>query len=595
MPAPAPPLALVERVGQAVRLAAVCPRAAALGLRPGQAQADALAMVPDLACAPADPGAEARLLVRLALWAGRWTPAVAIDRFDRQAPALLLDLTGCAHLWGGEAALLADIRARLARLGIPARLALAGTPGAAWALARFGPDGAILAPGEEAPALAPLPVAALRLETGTVAALHRFGLERVGALERLPRAALARRFRARRTGGRSGRAGGAAPGMAGMSRSGGAGTSASAAGAGSAPDPGADVLAALDRALGRCPEPLVPVRPAPAFAERLALPEPLVAHGALRARLPGLAARLAERLGAAGQGARRLRLMAWRVDGRRLALEVALAVASRDPAHWLRLIDDRGVERLDLGFGVDALGLEAVVAEPLAPAQAAALAGEGGDHAARLAALADRLAARLGEGALLAPAPGLGWLPERAWRWVPWVAGGTAGTAGTAGAAPGPEAGPPAGPDSGSGVASGPTGGDVATAGGRAAPVGPSGPALPLPPAPAPAVDGPDPGPPRPLLLLPRPEPVEAVAEIPDGAPARFTWRGVARRVVRASGPERIAPEWWRALGRPRPPRTRDYYRVEDETGARWWLFRAGLWGRGEAEAPRWWLHGLFA
>jgi protein ImuB len=108
-------------------------------------------------------------------------------------------------------------------------------------------------------------------------------------------------------------------------------------------------------------------------------------------------------------------------------------------------------------------------------------------------------------------------------------------------------------------------------------------------------VDGPDPGPPRPLLLLPRPEPVEAVAEIPDGAPARFTWRGVARRVVRASGPERIAPEWWRALGRPRPPRTRDYYRVEDETGARWWLFRAGLWGRGEAEAPRWWLHGLFA
>ncbi len=94
------------------------------------------------------------------------------------------------------------------------------------------------------------------------------------------------------------------------------------------------------------------------------------------------------------------------------------------------------------------------------------------------------------------------------------------------------------------------------------------------------------------------PEPVEAIAELPDGPPARFVWRRLPRRVVRAEGPERLSPEWWldAALPEPRRPRTRDYYRVEDEDGRRYWLFREGLYGREDAErAPGWWMHGVFA
>ena len=87
------------------------------------------------------------------------------------------------------------------------------------------------------------------------------------------------------------------------------------------------------------------------------------------------------------------------------------------------------------------------------------------------------------------------------------------------------------------------------------------------------------------------------MAEVPEGAPLRFVWRRVARRILRSEGPERIAPEWWRAIELPpgdaRRPRPRDYYRLEDETGALYWVFRDGLYA-GEAEAPRWFLHGLF-
>jgi protein ImuB len=102
----------------------------------------------------------------------------------------------------------------------------------------------------------------------------------------------------------------------------------------------------------------------------------------------------------------------------------------------------------------------------------------------------------------------------------------------------------------------------------------------------------------RPILLLDPPEPVEAMAELPDGAPVRFTWRRLSRRVTRSDGPERLSPEWWRPRPDGRQTRTRDYYRVEDEAGARYWLFREGLYGReysgaAEERAPSWWMHGV--
>jgi protein ImuB len=100
----------------------------------------------------------------------------------------------------------------------------------------------------------------------------------------------------------------------------------------------------------------------------------------------------------------------------------------------------------------------------------------------------------------------------------------------------------------------------------------------------------------RPSFLLSAPEPIAVIAEVPEGPPARFTWRRVERRVARAQGPERIAPEWWREIGRgtdTKMGRTRDYYRLEDEGGTGYWVFREGLYGRDE-EQPAWFLHGLF-
>ena len=102
--------------------------------------------------------------------------------------------------------------------------------------------------------------------------------------------------------------------------------------------------------------------------------------------------------------------------------------------------------------------------------------------------------------------------------------------------------------------------------------------------------------PPRPFRLFDRPEPVEVMAEVPDGPPLLFTWRRARHRVMRAAGPERIEPEWWACAGE-RDEAVRDYYRIKDADGRRSWLYRAGLYGEagdGNEGAPRWYMHGLY-
>jgi protein ImuB len=412
---------------------------------------------------------------------------------------LLLDMTGGAHLFGGEAALLADIRGRLEKAGICARVAIADTPGAAWALARFAPASQRAAPsGRGREALADLPLEALRLDPAALVLLRRFGLKRIGDLYGLPRAGLARRFR----------------GPAGLR-----------------------VVERLDQALGAASEPLTPERPAPAYRAWMVFAEPLTHIEGIAAQAPDLARGLAEQLARDGQGARRLALVGYRVDGAVTTLEAGLSAPTASPDHMLRLLKEKGLERLDLGFGVDALMLCALRAEPLAVRQREMQDAAEAVAADALACLIDRLQAKLGETAVRRPALRESWLPEASETWV------------RAGAEP----------------------------------------------PPAPARDG-QTQPPRPLLLFDPPQTVETLAELPDGAPMRFIWRRVSRRVVRAEGPERLAAEWWRADPRKPAPRTRDYYRVEDDQGRRYWLFREGLYGREDAErAPSWWLHGVFA
>ncbi len=474
-------------------LHALNPEARALGLRLGQSHADACAIAPGLTSAPAEPERNAAALERLALWMERFTPFVTVDPSTSGLEGLFLDLTGGQHLFGGEAAMAKAVVKSLGRLNVPATVAVADTPGAAWALARYGLGLEIAPPGESAAAIAPLPVAALRLSPEAIKLLHRFGLRRVGDLAHIPRAALARRFRDAEA---------------------------------------LNVLSRLDQALGTLAEPLTPVVPPALYRVQTVFAEPMTATPRVALEAEALAAGLCAALERDGMGARRLRLTGYRVDGRTTTLEVALARPSRTPKHLVRLMHDKGIERLDLGFGIDALALSAVVAEPLVLAQSDAYGGARRDEILARDALVDRLSARLGEAAVLGPAQRESWLPERSETLEPF------------------------------GWASEP----------HSAPVGM-----------------------RPILLFDPPEPMDAVAELPDGAPARFTWRRAARRVARASGPERLSPEWWREDGEREPRRTRDYYRIEDERGGRYWVFRDGLYAPVDPDRPpRWWMHGLF-
>ena len=352
-------------------LAGVDAAARRLGLRPGMSAAHAGAMVPGLHLVPADPEADATALARLGLWCQRYAPIVALDPPD----GLLIDITGAAHLHGGEAPLLADLSARLERTGILARLALADTPGCAWGVARFG-EGGIVPSGDASRVLAPLPVAALRLGFEAVRALQDVGLTRIGQLGDKPRAALRLRF-------------------------------------------GAEILFRLDRALGHALEPLAALDAPETPRVALRFAEPVGAHESLQRVVADLCARLVPELERRGLGARRLDLVFARVDRLDQAIRIGTAGPSRDAAHLARLLTER-LALIDPGFGIEEAVLSASRVEPLAERQATHLAA--GPQAPDLAALVDTLLVRLGAARVYRLAPVESDLPERAVRRVPALA-----------------------------------------------------------------------------------------------------------------------------------------------------------------------------
>ncbi|WP_240633990.1 DNA polymerase Y family protein [Caulobacter flavus] len=463
-------------------MAAVDAAARRLGLSAGQKAADALALVPHLVTADHDPDADRRALESLCDWCVRFSPAVAVDGDD----GLLLDITGADHLWGGEDAMLADLLQRLERWGVPARGAVADTAGAAWALARFGQGGAVVAPGGQREALARLPVAALRLDEAAQAQLPRLGLHRVGQLYALPRAQMAKRF-----------------GLAFTQR--------------------------LDQALGAAGEALAFRRPASPWFERLAFFEPISAPDDLARVAADVLALICKRLEGEGRGARRFEVVFHRLDGKAFPVPVGLARPGRDARRLAKLVAPK-LDVVDPGFGIDVITVHAYAVEALAQGQSRIDAEL--DAAEALAPLVDRLVNRLGEGRVWRPDPVESHVPERA----------------------------------------------VA----RAAPLASPAAARPW-----------NPDLPRPTRLLKRPEPIEVLAKLPDDPPLRFTWRNRHHRVRAAEGPERIGQEWWRGdFDDTGPGRIRDYYRVEDEAGGRFWIYRQGLYG--DDASPKWWLHGLF-
>jgi protein ImuB len=481
------PLAFVEKVKGALRLAALDRQAVALGLAPGLTLADARARVPDLAVADHDPAADTALLERLADDSDRWSPLVALDPPD----GLILDITGCAHLFGGEAAMRAGLLARLKRNGFHARATVAGTPESARALARFGRV-AVVAPGHEAEAVRGLPVAALDAPREAAVALIRAGLKTVGHLADRPSLPVAARF-------------------------------------------GEGLTRRVRRVLGFEDARITPRRVPPACVVEQRFPEPVARREDIEGTLVCLVVEAAGVLEQRGEGGRAFEAAFFRADGfvRRIAVETVRPL--REARAVLRLFRERLdalADPLDPGFGFDLIRLAVPATEALNAAQTS-LEGRTveGDE---VDGLVERLIARFGQERVLRFAPRDTHQPERAARLVT-AAGETRS----------------------------------------------------LLPWPAPEPDEP---PLRPLRLFDPPQPIETIAEVPDGPPLRFRWRKTLHEIARAEGPERIAPEWWRR--KPGAP-TRDYYRLEDVNGRRFWVFRAGLYER-ETEAPRWYLHGLF-
>jgi protein ImuB len=493
-PETASPLVVFGKRGNLDLLVAVDAAAEQGGLRRGLALAQARAMHPALLAVAEDQGADARLLEAIADWCQRYTPLVALDPPD----GILLDIGGCAHLFGGERNLRDGLLARMTAFGFSVRAATAATIGTAWASARFG-DAGMAERGDERAVLAPLPLAALRLPGDLVAALARLGLKRIGDILDLPRAPLAARF-------------------------------------------GGDLLRQLDRALGREDEPLTPLSPvAPYIAER-SFPEPIARERDVLATVERLAARLETALAARGEGARRLELALFRTDGAVKRIATGTSRPIREP----RAIRALFVERLaalgddiDPGFGFDLARLSVLAAEPC-PHEQICLGGT--EDAAELDRLVDRLSARLGRRRVARLLAHDSHVPELAAAAVPAQA--------SAGADCGWAAFRRFRADAGSSA--------------------------------------------RPLRLLAKPEPIDDVfALVPDGPPVRFRWRRALHEVIAAEGPERIEGIWWSEEGGP----ARDYFRVEDRTGLRFWLFRAGLYRdmpRGRS-MPRWFLHGMYA
>ncbi len=515
-PALLAPLVTVGKAKGAFRLVALDARARALGLKPAAALADARAMHPGLAVRPAAPAGARAALSALGAWCRRFTPLAAPAGLD----GAVLDITGAAHLHGGESALAKAMLGRLAGRGFAARVAIAGTAGAAWALARSGKQLAIEAdtdPAGRARMFAPLPLSALRLDETTLAPLAQAGLRRIGDLMLRPRAPIAARF-------------------------------------------GPEPHRRLDALLGLVREPISPRFPAPAFVAERRFIEGLSRREDVEGTILALAFDLCGLLARHGEGARRLHVSLFRVDGAVRHVEAGTGRPLRDPHAMARLFRERlhsadeSGDGFDPGYGFEMVRLAALSAERLDDTEPMLDGGAGeGSRTAELADLLDRLGARFGLRRVVRLQIADAHRPE---------------------AAP-----PDPGRDSGRTP--------------RRPRARSRGAALPVIALEDWASEQRlDTLPERPIRLLERPEPIKAIAAVPDGPPLRFRWRRVVHHVAAIEGPERIAPEWW-ARGSASPGLTRDYFRAEDTTGRRFWLFRDGLYR--EVPEPLWYVHGFFA
>jgi protein ImuB len=491
------PSIVVAKQNNALQISALDDAAAGLGLEVGLPLVNARAVCPDVQVFDADEAADVQALNAIADWCDRFTPLVALD----SPHGLLLDITGCAHLFGGEAALMRMVCDALTRQGFAVSAAIAGTSICARTMNRH-VHGRIVADGEETEAVQPLPVFALGADVAITRGLRRAGLKTIGDVASRARHEITARF-------------------------------------------GAEFTTLLEQALGQGDAPISPRKPLPDYIVEKRFAEPVLTDAVISATLSRLARTLIAAMERHGKGARRLEAGFFRTDG---AVR-AIAVDTGQPVTRAEVIDRLFRERLDAlsdpldpGFGFDLVRLSASRTEIVVQQQRDLDANVHDND--ELAALIDRISARIGGRRVVVHLPQDTHIPERA-------------------------------------VLASPAQHHLAAA------------ALAAWPA---RVEGEPPL--RPLRLFERPEPIEVLfAEVPDKPPRHFKWRRASHTIVRAEGPERVAMEWWRSQ---ETMPTRDYFRVEDEAGVRFWLYRDGLYGEivqedGKAVPPDWFVHGLFA
>ncbi|MEO5599930.1 MAG: DNA polymerase Y family protein [Cyclobacteriaceae bacterium] len=452
------------------------------GIYCGMVLADARAIIPDLKVLDDLPDLPNRLLKRIALWCIRFTPIVAIDLPN----GLLLDASGCSHLWGGDQAYLAEIIKKLNARGYDVRASIADTLGVAWAVARYGKEPLVIASepmatGIPINALLPLPPEALRLEAATVERLHKLGLHQISQFISMSRSSLRRRF-------------------------------------------GQHLLMRLDMALGKQEEVLAPVQPVEPYQERLPCMEPIITAKGIEIALLQMLNTLCLRLGQEQKGLRAAVFKGFRVDGKTEMVDIGTNRPSNNVNHLFKLFEIK-IPMIEPALGIELFILEAPKVEDHYPQQEKIWEGSGGLEDIRLSELIDRLAGKIGMQAIHRYVPDEHYWPERSFKpastleeklTTPWRVDKL-----------------------------------------------------------------------RPLQLLPIPERIEVTAPIPDYPPMLFRHKGKLHKITRADGPERIEQEWWLQQGQ-----HRDYYRVEDDEGHRYWLFRLGHY---DDKTYQWFLHGFFA
>ena len=482
------PFALIQGGAKGIEITASNQAAEIAGVTKGMSLTDARALATNLITEAATPELDSSRLHHLALWCLRYSPLVTV----RAPDDILIDLTGCVHLFGGEKQILTDLQTRLHSFKLTSRLGLSDTIGAAWAASHYGQNTkTLIPPGEQHSFLSPLPISALQLEESLVSRLHQLGLRHIKQLLDLLTPSLTKRF-------------------------------------------GPVLVNRLQQAIGSSPEIFTSLSPPPDYSLNHPFMEPICYLDGISSALEKLTTRMSLLLEKQKKAARQLQINLFRVDGHVDQIHVSTSRPCHKALHMLLLFRERLSllgEEINAGFGYDLMTLDAFDVETRLDQQSSWNTEEDQEQES-LSRLLDRFGNRFGFDQISYWANADSHIPERS----------------------------------------------IQTTSAKGAQTSIAPPPINLQ---------------RPLLLLPRAAPITVLAEVPDGPPIRFEWHRQQHLIIAAEGPERIAPEWWREVSQ-ESFQTRDYFRVEDKNGYRFWIYRDGLYERSE-DHPRWFIHGFFS